>query len=391
MRSRRVPDETGPNAWSRGLEARRAAGARLLDLTDANPARSGLGPSLDALVEATRHPDARAYAPDPRGLMTAREAVARYHAERGARVAPDDVVLTAGTSEGYAHLFRLLAAPGEAVLAPAPSYPLFEPIARLEGITLTPYRLAFDGAWHLDRESLEQGLAGGARAVIVVEPNHPTGTCLELADRDWLIRACATRDVAIISDEVFGDFGWEGALPTLAGEQRALTFVLSGLSKVCGLPQLKLGWIALSGPEQQRAEALRGLEWIADLFLTVATPVQLAAGALLEDRGAFQTRAHTRIAANLEQLDRWCAEHPETTRLPAQGGWTAVVRLPRTRSDEDWALTLLERDVVVHPGHFYDFADEGHVVVSLIVPPEVLEEALPRWSAALEQEPAPPR
>jgi alanine-synthesizing transaminase len=384
MPSRRVPHSFARNAWAERLEARQAAGAPLLDLTEANPTRTGLGGALEPFVAAARDPSAARYVPDPRGLFSAREAVAACVAARGARIDPAHVVLASGTSEAYAHLFRLLADPGDTVLAPAPSYPLFEPLAALEGVTLRPYRLGWDGAWHLDRDSVDEGLAGGAGAVIVVEPNHPTGTCLDAADRTWLIERCAAGDAAIVADEVFGDFGWDGrALPTFAGTQAALTFVLGGLSKMCGLPQLKLAWIAASGPAAERDEALRGLEWIADLFLSVATPVQLALPELLEGRHAWRGRVLDRIVANLGRLDAWVREHPQLDRLDARGGWVAVVRLPRTRSDEEWALALLDRGVVVHPGHFYNFAGDGHVVISLIVEPAVMEQALWRASALL--------
>lgn len=378
MVSGRIPATGEPNAWARALAARRAAGAVLFDLTETNPTRTGL--AGDAAAMATVAAGAR-YEPDPRGLVEAREAVAAYHAAPG--LDADHVVLTTGTSESYAHVFRLLADPGETVLAPAPSYPLFEPIAALEGVRLEPWRLAWDGDWHADRAAIADGLARGARAVIVVQPNHPTGSCLTTGEIAWLEAACAEAGAAIVADEVFHDFGWEGALPGLAGRDRALTFTLSGLSKVCGLPQLKTGWIAVSGPAAARQRALEGLEWIADLFLSVATPVQHALPRLLAARGDYQQRVHARVRRNLAALDRWAAAWDSVDRLRAQGGWTAVVRLPVLDSDEHRALALLDAGVVLHPGHFYDFAGDGHVVVSLIVEPDVLDAALERWSALL--------
>src|SRR5262245_25049656 len=292
MFSHRLPRDATPNAWSRLLHERRAAGTRLIDLTEANPTRVGLPGLTEAQLVALIGPDAARYEPDPRGARVAREPGASYYEERGLSASAEGVVLTSGTSEAYAHLFRLLADPGESLLVPSPSYPLFEPLAALEGVRLRPYRIAWDGGWHLDLGSLETAWADGARGAIVVQPHHPTGFCLTSPDIAQVEGLCERHGVAIISDEVFGDFPWAtaGALPSLIGTRRVPTFVLSGLSKVCGLPQLKLGWVAVGGPEPLRAQALRGLEWIADLFLSVGTPVQTALPRLLADRHAWQDR-----------------------------------------------------------------------------------------------------
>ncbi len=381
MLSRRVPHDLEPNAWARLLEERRAAGARLLDLSETNPTRVGLGGAgPDELAALARAEGAR-YEPDPRGSRAAREAVAGYYAERGAAVSPEHLVLTASTSESYAHLFRLLADPGGVFLVPAPSYPLFEPLAALEGVSLRPYRLAYDGAWHLDRHSLEQAFADDVRGVIVVQPNHPTGSCLDADERALLETLCERHGAALLADEVFGDFprpGRVAPLPSLVGAARVPTFVLSGLSKVCGMPQMKLGWIVAGGPGPARAEALRGLEWIADLFLSVSTPVQVALPTLLAARGPFQRRVRARLAQNLARLDGLVARRPELGVLAAEGGWGAVLRVPRQRSEEEWALGLLARDVVVHPGHFYDFDGEGYLVLSLIPEPDLFTAGLAR-------------
>ena len=390
MLSRRVPLDP-PNRWWLGLAERRRAGARLLDLTESNPTRVRLG------GEAAPGPGSAAarYQPDPRGEPAARAAVAAYLAARGTPVASEAIQLTTGTSESYAHLFRLLADPGDRVLVPAPSYPLFEPLARVEGVEAVPYRLRWDGAWHLDRATLEAGLAeGGARAIVVVQPNHPTGSCLDAGEMEFVESQARRHGAAVIADEVFADFGWaaragsagpRAALPSFAGRAAALTFALGGLSKACGLPQLKLGWIAVSGPAPERDAALRGLEWIADLFLSVATPVQRALPRLLEARAGYQARVHGRLAANLERLARHGARAPELSVLPGAGGWAAVLRLPARRSGEEWALALLERDVVVHPGDFYDFEGEAWLVVSLIVEEEVFEQGLARIAARMAE------
>jgi alanine-synthesizing transaminase len=295
-------------------------------------------------------------------------------------VSPDDLLLTASTSESYAHLFRLLADPGDAFLVPAPSYPLFEPLAALEGVRLRSYRLVHEGGWRLDARSLEEAFAPDVRGVIVVQPNHPTGSCLDAGERALLEALCEQRGAAIVADEVFGDFPRPGhlALPSFAGAERVPTFVLGGLSKVAGMPQLKLGWILASGPALRRRELLHGLEWIADLFLSVSAPVQLALPRLLEARHDFRRRVRERIAANLAHLDALVARRPELSVLDAEGGWSAVLRLPRVRDEEQWALELLRRGVVVHPGHFYDFADDGYLVLSLIPEPDAFEAGVAR-------------
>ncbi len=380
MLSRRLPAHAMPNPWSRLLAERRAAGVALIDLTEVNPTRVGLGGATEAGLRWLGDPSGARYQPDPRGLESARAAVSGYYAARGLGVAPGDLVLTSGTSESYAHLLRLVADPGDAVVVPAPSYPLLEPLAALEGVRLRSYQLVYDGRWHLDAHSLERVIAG-ARAMVVVQPNHPTGSCLATEELAAAEALCERHGVALISDEVFGDFAWPprtGGLPSLIGERRVPAFVLSGLSKVCGMPQLKLGWIAVAGPEPMRGEALRGLEWIADLFLSVGTPVQLALPRLLEARHPFQARVRERLTINLKRLVACVERRPELTVLHGEGGWAAVIRVPSVRSEEEWALELLRRNVAVHPGHFYDFEAEGHLVLSLIVEPGVMDQGLSR-------------
>jgi aspartate/methionine/tyrosine aminotransferase len=386
--SRRLPPSLESNPWAERLAALRAAGHELVDLTVANPTRAGLTLASPETLAALTDARAAEDRPDPRGLPRAREAVAGYLGARGTRVDPGHVVLTSGTSESYAHLFRLLADPGDVVLAPAPSYPLIEPIARLEGLEVVWYRLGWDGAWHLDLGALDRALddvGERARALVTIEPNHPTGTCLASEERLALEDRLAARGLSLIADEVFGDFpcpprsepfaGWLGA-------RRVPTFVLGGLSKTCGLPQLKLGWIAAAGPEPETGARLEGLEWIADLFLTVSAPVQHAAAALLAARGPYQERVRARLAANLGALAEFVRAHPEASTRAGEGGWTAIVDLPAARED-DWSLALLERSVVVHPSHFYDLDSRGAIVLSLIPDPERFRAGLERIGAAL--------
>jgi len=385
MLSDRLPRDITPNRWTLRLAELREAARPLIDLTEANPTRVGLSGAGRLELAALADPQGMVYDPAPRGMESARGSVARYYSERGLAADPDHIILTSGTSEAYAHLFRLLMDPGQKVLVPAPSYPLFEPLAKVEGVETLFWRLAYDGRWHVDLDSIERGLAAGARAVIVVQPNHPTGTCLAPDELAAIETRCERAGAALISDEVFGDFGWAGhaKLPSLFGARRVPTFVLSGLSKVCGMPQLKLGWIAVAGPEAARDEALRGLEWISDLFLSVAMPVQHALPRLLESRHEFQSLTRTRIQANLVRLARFVTRRPEATMLEGEGGWIAILRMPARRSGEEWALELLERGVIVHPGHFYDIEGEAHLVVSLIVKEDAMERALAIFERAL--------
>ncbi|HEY3216489.1 MAG TPA: pyridoxal phosphate-dependent aminotransferase [Candidatus Eisenbacteria bacterium] len=390
MLSRRLPSERTPNPWARALAARRAADAPLLDLTESNPTRVGLGGAGEVELASLADPRAARYEPDPRGLASARRAIADYYRSRGQSIDPEHIVLTSGTSEAYAHLFRLLADPGDAFLVSAPSYPLFEPLAALEGVRIEPYRLVYDGRWHLDLGSVEAALAGDSRvrAIIVVQPNHPTGSCLDADEVEAFESVCERHDLALISDEVFGDFNWSSddrPLPSLLGERRVPAFVLGGLSKSCGMPQLKLSWIVAAGPNAARERALQGLEWIADLFLSVSTPVQLALPQLLEAGHDFRRRMRERLSANQRLLRELAVRRPAIDVLSGEGGWASVLRLPVLRTGEEWALALLERGVVVHPGHFYDIDGEAYVVVSLIPESEPFARALAQIEASLAE------
>ncbi|MEB2312671.1 MAG: pyridoxal phosphate-dependent aminotransferase [Sorangiineae bacterium] len=359
-----------PNALARALGRRREVGARLLDLTVSNPTRVGLPYARDEILGALADPAALDYAPAPFGLGSARAAVASWWAESGIVISPERVVLTASTSEAYAHLFKLLCDAGDEVLAPEPSYPLFEHLARLEGVRLVPYRLAYDGAWHLDLASLERARSERTRAVVVVSPNNPTGSYLSRVELTRL----AELGLPIIADEVFASYSLtpDRARPKSALEaEGALIFALGGLSKLAALPQLKLAWLGVGGPDALVAEALERLELILDTFLSVATPVQLALPRLLASRRVAAEALLERARGNHARL---CAELSGSAAsvLHLEGGWSACVRLPRVLSEETWVLSLLEeRAVLVQPGWFYDFPDEPIVVVSLATPPDI--------------------
>jgi aspartate/methionine/tyrosine aminotransferase len=376
----RLPPSAGENALSRALAARRAQGLEVLDLTESNPTRIGLSREVPAL------PASPLYDPQPRGLLSAREAVARYYAEsRGAQVDPERILLTASTSEAYALLFKLLCDPGDEVLIPEPSYPLFGYLTALEGVRTAPYRLRWDGEWHLELDSLRFGER--TRAVLVVSPGNPTGSFLKGGEREQLAQLCGRHGCTLISDEVFADFAWEpegGSAPdrpyaagarveTVAAFDDVAAFALSGLSKVCGLPQLKLGWCVASGPGAD--ERLRALELIADTYLSVSTPVQLAAPALLEARHGFQRELRGRLSQNLAALRAARGAGAPWDVLASEGGWSAIVSVPRRRSEEEWALALLERGVLVHPGYFFDFPEGSHLVLSLLPEPGAFSRA----------------
>ncbi|MGI8586890.1 MAG: pyridoxal phosphate-dependent aminotransferase [Chloroflexia bacterium] len=370
------------NAWAAAVGRRRSSGAPLLDLTESNPTRCGFDYSGAGLA-ALSDPAGALYSPEPRGLGGAREAVAAYYAGHGRVVDPVSVVLTASTSEAYSYLFKLLADPGDAVLAPAPSYPLFEYLAGLDGVRLVDYPLRYDGAWSPDFPALEAALPDRARALIVVHPHNPTGAFLKGDELARLTGFCRAHNLALISDEVFLDYAYAAAperAPSLAGDGGVLTFALSGLSKLAGLPQVKASWLTVGGPPDLRDEALARLDVIADTYLSVSTPVQLALPILLANGARLRTQILDRVITNRRLLDGLLAGPLPLHALPAEGGWYAALRLPATLSEEAWALALLEDGVLVHPGYFFDLSG-CFVVISLLPTPEVFAEGVRRLVA----------
>ena len=380
MRVSSRPPRQVTNALTRALAERRVRGAPVLDLTVSNPTRVGLSyPStlLAPLGDAV----SLEYEPSPFGLDAARAAVAADFRRRGALVDPAQVVLTSSTSEAYAWLFKLLCDPGAAVLVPRPSYPLLDHLARLEGVAAAPYDLRYDGRWEVDMSTVETAPAG-ARALVAVSPNNPTGSYVSAPEFTRLGELCGSRGWPLIVDEVFADYplddsGW----PTDQGvaDTRVLTFTLGGFSKTLGLPQLKLGWIVAGGPDAECQAALSALELIADSYLSVSAPVQHAAAELLEAgarvRGAIRARLHETLGVVREVV----AAHPACDLLRVEGGWSAVVRVPATGGEERLVLEALERDgVLVHPGYFFDFPQEAFVVVSLLPEPAGVREGLAR-------------
>lgn len=369
--SRRLPDDLTPSRFAEALAERRASGASILDLTVSNPTAVGL-PTPRVLVTADES-DAL-YEAEPLGTPAARRAVADYFAGRGIAAAPERLLLTASTSEAYAHLFRLLADAGDNFLVPQPSYPLFEPLAHLEGVGLKPYPqyLSADGRWRPDLAALGQALDDRTRGVLVVHPNNPTGSLWRPDDWQALSKICAEREIAVVADEVFGDFVYEeAALPTLAGDGDALTFVLGGLSKSCGAPHAKLAWTLVGGPEARVRAAMQRLEWIGDAFLSVSAAAQAALPRLLGERHTYLAAARSRVLANRDTLAA-ALERSAWHALPVEGGWTGMIRLPPGSDEERTAVRLLEAGVLVQPGYFFDAPEGSFLAVSLIVPAKVL-------------------
>ena len=387
MFAKRTNWNLAPNRLSEALAAHRAAGKPLLDLTVSNPTECGFLYDNESILNALRNPEALKYEPNPRGLESARRAVAGYYAEKDSSVALEDIFLTTSTSEAYSFVFRLLCEPGDEILIPAPSYPLFDFLADIQDVKLVRYPLAYvagdrgavnDHGWQIDFHALEQAITPRTRGVIVVHPNNPTGHFIKPAETARLNAICAKHQMAIIADEVFLDFPLGAERPaSLAANRGTLTFTMSGLSKICGLPQMKAAWLIVSGPQLAKAEALARLEVIADTYLSMNAPVQLAMPIFLEQRHAFQEQVISRIRRNLAELDRQLGGQTASTRLGLEGGWYAVLRVPATYSGENLAVVLLkERSIYVHPGHFYDFPADGFLIFSLLAPEPEMTRAL---------------
>ncbi len=386
--SARTAWEAGSTAWAQAVASARASHGDLADLTVANPIACGLGPERATVLASLSDPEAMRYEPDPLGMRAAREAVVAYYADHGVEVAADRVCLTTSTSEAYSFLFRLLCDPGDEVLIARPSYPLFDLIARLDDVTLREFPLFYEpgvrsgGGWQIDFDTLAMAITERTRAVIVVHPNNPTGHYGTARECAALTELCAERGLALIVDEVFLDYGHaepvgdRAAQATFAGGGGCLTFVLSGLSKICALPQMKASWIAASGPASALDEAMRRLEIVADTFLSMNAPVQHALGPWLAGRHAVQGAIRARLQENLAALDRRL-EGSQGERLSCEGGWTVVLRVPRFVRDQPFALSALAQGVLVQPGALYGLP-EGRCVLSLLTDPATWRKGLQR-------------
>ena len=380
LTSRRLPGDLAPNRLSAAVARRRAAGRGLLDLTESNPTRAGLT-APPGLLAQLGSPAGLAYDPQPYGMVPARQAVVADYARRGVATTVDRVCLSASTSEAYAWLFKVLCDPGDRVLVPRPSYPLFEHLTALECVEASPYELDLHGHWRIDVEALARQVDDRTRAVLVVSPNNPTGSVLERSELDRLADVCAAHDLVLIGDEVFADYRLDGATPgpSVIQQARAVAVSLGGLSKSVGLPQVKVAWMAVNGPEEQVSRLLARLEIVADTFLSVSTPAQVALPALLAEGAVVRDAIRARTARNLAALAAAVATAPAVSLLPPAGGWCAVLQVPSLQNEEALVLDLVERDgVLVHPGYFFDFPREAFVVVSLLADAHVFDAGVSR-------------
>ena len=378
MFSSRLRQAAGRNRLALALERRRLDGDSIVDLTLSNPTRAGFAYARTMLAPLA-HERSLCYEPEPFGLLSARQAVSDDFARRGLSVPADRIVLTASTSEAYSLLLKLLCDPGDAVLAPRPSYPLVEHLTDLDGVSLEHYRLEFHGRWELDLQDLrEQARPQRMRAIIMINPNNPTGSLVSDSELDAVASIAWENDLALISDEVFADYPVSGAMPASALRQsKALTFALGGLSKSAGLPQVKLGWMAVGGPGGPVRDALNRLETICDAYLSVSTPVQAAAAELLSAGAAVRTQIQERLRHNFAQLTALAAANPACAVLPVDAGWYAVVQVPAVDSEDAIVLDLLEHcGVLVHPGYFFDFEREAFLVISLLPERQVFTSAV---------------
>jgi aspartate/methionine/tyrosine aminotransferase len=390
--SARTGWNTEESDLARAHRLRREAGLAIADLTASNPTRCGFK-YPDSLLDALTDARALDYDPQPRGLLAAREAVCRYYADHGVALDPSQIVLTTSTSEAYSFLFRLLCDPGSEILVPQPGYPLFDFLATLDDVRIKAAPLVYDDGWQIDFEGLRRAITRQTRAIVVVHPNNPTGHFTKPWEAEELGRICREHGLSLIVDEVFLDYREQGNKGTreqenreqgnkgtreresreqgsfAAGLEGVPVFVVSGLSKIAGLPQMKAAWIAVTGPEKAQAAkqpTLDRLEVIADTFLSMNAPVQWALPAWLAGRAEIQEQIRRRVSANLAELDRQLAALPTLQRLAVEGGWYAVLRVPALEPDEQTVLALLERGVWVHPGYFFGLPESGWLVVSLL-------------------------
>jgi alanine-synthesizing transaminase len=385
--SSRLHWDLRPNRLAQALDAKHRAGVKILDLTQSNPTRAGLAYPSGAILGAFADTRSLVYQPKPAGLLAAREAVAGYYAARGQAVEPSRILLTTSTSESYAWLFKLLADPGDEILVPRPSYPLFEFLAQMESVHVKHYPLIYNDSWSIDTEALAAAISGRTRAIVLVNPNNPTGSFVKRCELDVLVPLCAEQGIVLIADEVFADYAFgpdAERVSSLAHIDEMLAFCLSGLSKIAGLPQMKLGWIVIGGPAAQRIQATDKLELIADTYLSVGTPVQHALPKLLAAGENVRQQIADRVHENLQHLRAAIGDHSPAQVLRVEGGWYATLRVPRTKTEEQWCLDLLEhQDVLVQPGFFYDFEAEAYLVLSLLTEAQTFREGVERIVASL--------
>ncbi len=375
--SKRTAWPLHPNPLTDKLLEKKRLGRNVIDLTVSNPTACDFRFYGPKLLEPLAEAENLSYSPDPKGISAARKAVCAYYKSHDADVVPEQIFLTSGTSEAYSFLFSLLADPGDTVLAPKPSYPLLDYLADLNDLKLLEYRFRYDGQWRLDETTLEK--REKAKALIVIHPNNPTGNFIRPGEREALNRFCREGQCALIADEVFLDYAHSGSekVFSFAANEEVLTFTLSGVSKILGLPQMKLSWIVVSGPEEARRTAVERLEIIADTFLSVGAPPQRALAGWLKRQPEIGGEILARVLVNKAHL---IEELSGSAALPlsSMAGWCAVLRIPY-EDEEKAVLDLLEqKDVLVHPGYFFDFEVGSHLVISLLPPPGIFKEGVSR-------------
>jgi alanine-synthesizing transaminase len=392
MFSKRTGWKLEENAYTRALRSHTLSGKPVLDLTASNPTTCGFQYDEVAILSALCAKDAMQYEPEPKGLASARAAVLEYYRQKNlpALLDAERLVLTTGTSEAYSFLFRLLCEPGDEIAIAQPSYPLLEFLATIQDVQLRPFPLIYDHGWQIDFHALDQAIGPRTRAILVVHPNNPTGNFIGADEGEQLQSICADRSLALVVDEVFLDYeilagrSHRQRHGSFVSSTRALTFVLSGLSKISALPQMKVGWIAASGPVELVRDAMSRLEIIADTYLSLSAPMQHALPVLLGEREKMHRQLLRRIETNLAQLDATVGPHGSVSRLEIEGGWYAVLRVPAVQSDEELSIRLLqEQSVLVQPGHFYEFADEGYLIVSLLTQTQPFAEGVRRLLACV--------
>lgn len=370
------------NELAQLINERKSQGLEILDLTESNPTRCGFEYPTEAITKALTQPENFIYNPSPKGQIHAREAVVSYYLEQGVVLDPEQIFLTSSTSEAYSLIFRLLCNPGDSVWVPSPSYPLFGFLADLNDIELQSYELMADQNWKIDFSSLEKIITNTTKAILLVNPNNPTSSYIQQEEMEKLIRLSQEKEWALISDEVFFDYSFASLKKiSLIKTNTVLTFTLNGLSKILGLPQMKLGWMVVNGPENLKKEAIERLEVIADTYLSVNTPIQNALPQILPLRNQIQDQIKNRVQLNFRFLKEILSTHSQIEVLNMDGGWYAILKIQECDNEDEWTLQLLkEKGVLIHPGHFYNFLESGYFVISLLTPCQFFEEGIKRMS-----------
>lgn len=385
MFSNRLDINIEPNELSLLYREKMKNGEEILDLTLSNPTKLGFRYDAKRITKEFIDERSLVYEPEPKGMLLAREEVSRYYSEKRKVVDPDDIFIVPSTSEAYSYLFKLLLEPGDEVLIPQPCYPLFEFLVKLDSGNVVFYPMEYDfrGGWLTDFNEIEKRISGKTKVIVIINPNNPTGTYLKKNEFGKFDEISSKHGLAMIIDEVFSDYAIEenqDSLLTAAGLCSSLCFILNGFSKMLGLPQMKFGWIAVQGESMLKKEAIKRLEIIADTYLSVATPVQHAAKVLFETREKIQDEIKERIRRNYELLRSGLLLNPDIKSMKSEGGWSAIINFENLLiKDDDFALRLLEKkNVLVHPGYYYDFPDDWYAVLSLLTKPKAFEEGVRR-------------